>query len=423
MLKQEIVPARMLELVREARAALCAGGDAPAPAPSAAPLRDTNAILQDVIFHNALPGELPGLEQGYVVACFFLDEIYREMARLGTDVNATLTQPLTKLVMQMPQFRSTDGFYSFDMSRHFLFYSLAQPGRTMEKARTFLAQVQRAWKNYMNISCTVGMAAPHAEPETSFYTVLEQAETNTTLRYVLGPGRIYDESYYPQFDPVTALRQAKSCMPFIRAVMEADFAQVEQYKNELVGYMQDLPLEQGQSLALLYLYNLYYEMGFYDMQVAYKLGLDHRLYQRLRAIETQRDLVIYFTSVLRRIMEYFESNYDQQFPDPVLRAKRFLDDSYMRADLTLGEVAQRSGYNEKYFCTLFKKRFDVSYSDYLTGLRIAAARELLEKTNMRMYEVCDAVGYNSVEHFLRTFKRATGQTPLQYRKENVKKHQ
>ena len=90
-------------------------------------------------------------------------------------------------------------------------------------------------------------------------------------------------------------------------------------------------------------------------------------------------------------MEYFESNYDQQFPDPVLRAKRFLDDSYMRADLTLGEVAQRSGYNEKYFCTLFKKRFDVSYSDYLTGLRIAAARELLEQ-GVGCIELCGAFG-------------------------------
>ena len=59
----------------------------------------------------------------------------------------------------------------------------------------------------------------------------------------------------------------------------------------------------------------------------------------------------------------------------------------------------------------------------LVGLPDAAVREAREKTNMRMYEVCDAVGYNSVEHFLRTFKRATGQTPLQYRKENVKKHQ
>ena len=101
---------------------------------------------------------------------------------------------------------------------------------------------------------------PHKRPAENFYTVLEQAETNTTLRYVLGPGRIYDESYYARFDPVTALRQAKSCMPFIRAVMNADFAGVERYKTELVGAMQDLPLAQGQSLALLYLYNLYYEM-------------------------------------------------------------------------------------------------------------------------------------------------------------------
>ena len=60
--------------------------------------------------------------------------------------------------------------------------------------------------------------------------------------------------------------------------------------------------------------------------------------------------------------------------DPVLRAKRFLDDSYMRADLTLGEVAQRSGYNEKYVCTLFKKRFDISYSDYLTGCLLYTSR-------------------------------------------------
>lgn len=419
-LKQEVTSDRMLELVREAKEKLPAG---PAEEPAAEALPNVSAVFGDVFFHNADPRSLGDLEQGYVIGCFFLDEVYRELPRLGGDVHATLTQPLTRLVMQMPQMKPTDGFYSLDVSRHFLFYSLAQPGRTADKARAFFSLVQKAWKNYMNISCTVGVAIPHKRPAENFYTVLEQAETNTTLRYVLGPGRIYDESYYARFDPVTALRQAKSCMPFIRAVMNADFAGVERYKTELVGAMQDLPLAQGQSLALLYLYNLYYEMGFYDMQIAYKLGLDHQLYDRLHSIETQRDLVIYFTSALRRIMEYFESNYDQRFPDSVLKAKRYVDDNYMRADLSLKEVSEHSGYNEKYFCTLFKKRFEVSYSDYVNQLRVSAAKDLLEKSTMRMYEIADAVGYNNVEHFMRVFKKVTGVTPKQYRKENVKKYQ
>ncbi|WP_367925945.1 AraC family transcriptional regulator [uncultured Ruthenibacterium sp.] len=419
-LKQEVTSDKLLELVREAKEKLPPSQTETAPADS---VTNVSTIFGDVFFHNADPHALGDLEQGYVIGCFFLDEIYRELPRLGGDVHATLTQPLTSLVMQMPQMKQTDGFYSLDVSRHFVFYSLTQPGRTVEKARAFFALVQKAWKNYMNISCTVGLAFPHKRPADVFYKVLEQAETNTTLRYVLGPGRIYDESYYTQFDPVTALRQAKSCMPFIRAVMNADFAGVERYKNELVGAMQDLPLAQGQSLALLYLYNLYYEMGFYDMQIAYKLGLDHQLYARIRGIETQRDLVIYFTSALRRIMEYFESNYDQRFPDSVLKAKRYLEDNYMRAELSLKEVSDHSGYNEKYFCTLFKKRFEVSYSDYLNQLRVGAAKDLLEKSDMRMYQIADAVGYNNVEHFMRVFKKVTGTTPKQYRKENVKKYQ
>lgn len=416
LLKQEITAGKLRELLREAKARLPQTARAAAAEPAAPTV---SAVLGDVFFHNADPRALGELEQGYVIGCFFMDEIYRELPRLGTDVHATLTQPLTSLVMQMPQIKPEDGFYSVDASRHFLYYSLAVPGRTVEKARAFFALVQRAWKNYMNLGCTVGMAFPHKRPAETFYAVLDQAETNTTLRYVLGPGRIYDESYYDRFDPVTALRQAKSLMPFMRAVMNADFAGVERYKAELVGIMQDLPLAQGQSLALLYLYNLYYEIGFHDLQIAYKLGLEHQLYNRLRSIETQRDLVIYFTSVVRQITEYFETNYDQRCPDPLLRARRYLDDNYMRAELSLKEVSDHSGYNEKYFCTLFKKRFAVSYSDYLNQLRVNAARDLLEKSDMRMYQIADAVGYNNVEHFMRVFKKVTGVTPRQYRQENT----
>ena len=165
MLKQEVTSDRMLELMREAKEKLPAG---PAEEPAAEALPNVSAVFGDVFFHNADPRSLGDLEQGYVIGCFFLDEVYRELPRLGGDVHATLTQPLTRLVMQMPQMKSTDGFYSLDVSRHFLFYSLAQPGRTADKARVFFSLVQKAWKNYMNISCTVGVAIPHKRPAENF---------------------------------------------------------------------------------------------------------------------------------------------------------------------------------------------------------------------------------------------------------------
>ncbi len=420
-LKQEIGEDRMIGLLREAKAAL---EKRPAPAEIAEQLAapDTSTIFRDVFYHNAAPQALPGMSKGYGIACFFLDEVDREMERLGGDVTGMLTTPLTQLVMQMPQIRPCDGFYSMDASRQFLFYSLDQPDRTQQKARSFFARVQRAWKNYMNISCTVGVAFPKKEPQREFYKVLKQAEMNTTLRYVYGPGRIYDGSE-KGFDLTKAQDAGNEYKAFIRAVMNADTQQAENYKNELVGRILESSVEEGQALVMEHLYNLYFEMCFYDMQVAYKLGLEHQLYEKVYSIGNSRDLVIYFSSVVRRIMEYFESNYDKMFPDSMLKAKRYMDDNYMRTDLSLGETAKISGYNEKYFCTLFKRRFDCSFSDYLTHQRIAAARELLEKTDLRSYEICDAVGYNNVEHFMRTFKRETGMTPMQFRKKNVKIHQ
>jgi len=133
----------------------------------------------------------------------------------------------------------------------------------------------------------------------------------------------------------------------------------------------ELPLDKAQAFALFYLFNLYYEIGFPDVQIAYKPGLDHQLYERLHAFDNQRDIVIYFMSVLRKIMDYSEVNYNQHTPDPLLKARRYMDSSYMRPELSLKEVAEQSGYNEKYFCTLFKRRFG---SSYMSSPRVPSLR-------------------------------------------------
>jgi len=53
--------------------------------------------------------------------------------------------------------------------------------------------------------------------------------------------------------------------------------------------------------------------------------------------------------------------------------------------------------------------------DYLTLLRSARARELLEETDLTIREIGAQVGYYDSGSFIRRFKQVTGMTPLQYR--------
>lgn len=410
-LKQELNAQHLHRILQAVRAQL----DSRAPASeqsdgAAAP--DVSGILAEVILHAAKPSALPGLRAGYVLACLFVDDLYRELPRFGSDAAAVLIDPLTKLARQVPAFRDCDGFYSFDASRHFLFYSLAPEGRTRESAVAFVGTVKKAWKNYMNISCTAGLAYVDAPaPDKAFYPALEQSELNTTLRYVLGPGGVYDEQAYDRFNPLKALAPSRARPALVQAVINADTAAVAREQAAIAAQLRTLSLADARRLALENLFILYYDIGFIDVQIAYKLGLEHQLYHRLAAMESQRDIEIFFVSTVRLITEYIQESYSAPEKEPLLAVRQYINDHYTRSDLSITEVSAQCGYNEKYFSTLFKKTFGQSYTDYLNSVRIAAAQELLAHTDLKIYAIAKQVGYGSMEHFIRVFKKVTGQTP------------
>nr|WP_307992522.1 helix-turn-helix transcriptional regulator [uncultured Niameybacter sp.] len=64
----------------------------------------------------------------------------------------------------------------------------------------------------------------------------------------------------------------------------------------------------------------------------------------------------------------------------------------------------------------FAKAVGVSFSNYLTELRMTKAKALMDQTHMKIYEVSEHVGYKNVEHFNRVFKKTIGVSPTQYRK-------
>lgn len=84
-------------------------------------------------------------------------------------------------------------------------------------------------------------------------------------------------------------------------------------------------------------------------------------------------------------------------------------------NLTLESVARETFVSPSYLSTLFKQELGVNFLDYLHQYRIEQAKPLLAQ-NLKVFAVAKLVGYQDEKHFSTTFKKWTGLTPKQYRK-------
>lgn len=89
--------------------------------------------------------------------------------------------------------------------------------------------------------------------------------------------------------------------------------------------------------------------------------------------------------------------------------------------ITLELVSKRFFVSPCYFSRTFKKVTGVPFNEYVNGVRIKEAQRLLGKTDMRISDVAEVVGYKSTTHFGRTFKSIVGMSPANYRRKRMKK--
>ena len=102
-------------------------------------------------------------------------------------------------------------------------------------------------------------------------------------------------------------------------------------------------------------------------------------------------------------------------------AMEYMKNHYMEYELNMGLLADYLKVTPAALAVEFKNDTGMPPSDYLAGLRLEQARILLIQTNMKIREISSAVGYEDDHMFMRRFKKYTGKTPGQYRKENTKK--
>jgi two-component system, response regulator YesN len=99
----------------------------------------------------------------------------------------------------------------------------------------------------------------------------------------------------------------------------------------------------------------------------------------------------------------------------VEQAIRFVKQEYTRRDLSLSDVSASVGVSYKYLNLLFKEVTGMTINNAVIRLRMEEAARLLKDPAIKIYEICDRIGYTDQDHFRESFKKQFHLTPTEYR--------
>ena len=105
----------------------------------------------------------------------------------------------------------------------------------------------------------------------------------------------------------------------------------------------------------------------------------------------------------------------------IQEAVNYMEQNYQR-NLTVEEVADACRLNRSYFSKLFKDNMGCPPQEFLIGVRLAKAAEMMCSTSAPISEIAVRCGYSNQFHFSRAFKKHYGTPPQKWRAQNRKHH-
>ena len=104
------------------------------------------------------------------------------------------------------------------------------------------------------------------------------------------------------------------------------------------------------------------------------------------------------------------------------KIKGWIDtDGYIRPGLTIKELSDKLQTNRTYLSGYIKTKYDMSFRDWITGLRIEYAKRLLaQNPRLTVADISEKSGFLSPSHFIRMFKENAGCTPVKWKKTEAK---
>ena len=135
----------------------------------------------------------------------------------------------------------------------------------------------------------------------------------------------------------------------------------------------------------------------------------------IQKIHTAQEMQEYMRRFLSRAIELRDMVSGRRYSDIIEAAKEKIESTYMLEEISLNTVAAGVGMSPSYFSSVFSREMGKTFVEYLTGIRMDKAKELLMCSSMKTSEIGYEVGYKDPHYFSYLFKKTQGCSPKEYR--------
>lgn len=165
--------------------------------------------------------------------------------------------------------------------------------------------------------------------------------------------------------------------------------------------------------------DLFKLISVYFNEIDTELTLENMYYRTM----SKSYLVLLMGTLLRNFYPDFNDRSPQDGVAKILmqQAISYIEEYYTE-DISAADLAKHLNISQSYLARLFSKSVGLSFRNYLNGIRIQSAVELICTTNMSFADVAYNCGFNSIRTFNRVFYSTYGCNPSDYRESKSSEH-
>lgn len=283
--------------------------------------------------------------------------------------------------------------------------------RTKEICR----EIQQNVKDVIGIEVSMGIGSCVKELE-DLVLSHNLAAKAIQYRYLLGGNLLLDmeEQEYDKsislYEPLAQLTDAlktgkKETMELVMARMEEEIRKALVDKGRACMYLQQIVRAVGTA------YDSVTQNSRESMERREKVLqniVDQKTFQRASGLVKE-----FAQQVFEELSDMNSSSGQKQ----ALLAMDYIQNNYMDPELSLNSICSYLSISTSHFSTIFKEVTGETFMEVLIRTRMQKARELLENTTLKNYEIAEKVGFSDPHYFGISFKKMTGKTPTEYARE------